>query len=117
VEHGGKTIEIGQGNNALIFPGVGLGVLVAEAHEVTEGMFTAAARALAGCVGESALESQRLYPRVHRLREVTRRVAEAVVRQAREEGRGRELADSEIEAAVASAMWVPDYPELIPGPS
>jgi len=112
VEYGGKTIEIGQGNNALIFPGVGLGVLVAEAHEVTQGMFTAAARALADCVGESSLESQRLYPRIRRLREVTRRVAEAVVRQAREEGRGRELADSEIEGTVASAMWEPDYPEL-----
>jgi malic enzyme len=116
VEIEGRSVEIGQGNNALVFPGVGLGVLVAEAREVSDGMFTAAAKALAACVDESALERNRLYPRIARLREVTRRVAEAVVRQAREEGIGRQWSDGEVGSAVAAAMWEPDYPEMVPAP-
>jgi malic enzyme len=47
VTHQGCTIRIGQGNNAFIFPGVGLGCLVAGSREVTEAMFAAAADCLA----------------------------------------------------------------------
>jgi hypothetical protein len=48
------------------------------------------------------------------LRRVTVRVAEAVVREARDGGLGRPFTDAEIPEAVAAAMWAPDYPELIP---
>ncbi len=114
VEHGGRTISIGQGNNALIFPGVGLGALVAEAREVTDRMFSKAARALAESVTEDELSRERLYPSIARLREVTRHVAEAVVRQAGEEGVGREIEDGAIAGEVERAMWTPEYPELVP---
>jgi malate dehydrogenase (oxaloacetate-decarboxylating) len=53
-----------------------------------------------------------LYPALGRLRQVTARVAEAVVREARDRGLGRPLTDAEIPAAVASAMWEPLYPAI-----
>jgi malate dehydrogenase (oxaloacetate-decarboxylating) len=109
VDHEGRTIRIGQGNNAFVFPGVGLGCLVAQVREVTPAMFAAAADTLARFVTDQDLAGGSLYPRVADLRTVTRLVAEAVVRTARDTGIGRPLADDEIAPAVAGAMWEPRY--------
>jgi malic enzyme len=109
VPYGGRTIKIGQGNNAFVFPGMGLGVLVAEAREVTEGMFAAAAHRLAGEVREEDLRAGSLFPSPSEIRRVTAAIAEAVVRRAREEGVGREIPDETIPRAVAAAMWEPAY--------
>lgn len=114
VAHDGHEHRIGQGNNAFIFPAIGLGALVAEAGEVTDAMFTAAARALADCVSEEELASFALYPSVSRLREVTRSVAIAVVAQASAEGTGRAFEDEDIGAAVDEFLWEPEYPVLVP---
>ena len=62
VPYAGRKISVGQGNNAFIFPGVGLGVLVAEAKEVTEAMFAAAAQALADEVKASDLATGQPLP-------------------------------------------------------
>jgi len=113
VEFGGRTVPVGQGNNAFVFPGVGLGALVAEAREVTHSMFAAAAFALASFVAEADLAEGTLYPPMGRLRAVTVKVAEAVVREARDRGVGRPLTDAEIPGAIASFMWEPEYPELV----
>jgi malic enzyme len=110
----GRTLRIGQGNNVFVFPGVGLGALVAEARVVTDEMFVAAADALAEEVSEADLADGALYPRLRGLRRITAHVAAAVVRAAREAGAGRKLADEEIPGAVAAAMWTPEYPELVP---
>ncbi len=110
VKLAGRKVRISQGNNAFVFPGVGLGALVAEAREVTDGMFAAAAEVLAGEVSPADLAQGVLFPPIGQLRRVTARVAEAVVREARERGLGRALPDAEIPAAVASAMWAPEYP-------
>ena len=109
VSYGGRTHRIGQGNNAFVFPGLGLGVLVAEAREVTEGLFAAAAQRLAEEVHDSDLREGSLFPPVSELRRVTAGIASAVVRQAREEGLGRPIPDEAIPAAVAEAMWFPEY--------
>jgi malic enzyme len=109
----GRTVHVGQGNNVFVFPGVGLGALVSEARTVTDSMFAVAANALAAAV--STAEEGALYPAMGRLREVTVRVAEAVVREARDSGQGRRLSDAEIPAAVAAAMWEPVYPGMEPG--
>jgi malate dehydrogenase (oxaloacetate-decarboxylating) len=109
VSHEGRTIRIGQGNNAFIFPGVGLGCLVAQTREVSLAMFAAAADSLARFVTDEDLATGSLFPRVADLRRVTRLVAEAVVRTARDTGAGRPIADDQIAAAVSETMWEPRY--------
>ena len=110
----GRLIRVGQANNAFVFPGVGLGVLVSEAREVTDAMFAAAAKRLADLQSPEELAEGCLFPAVHRIRAVCAGVAEAVVREARDSGRGRALTDEEIPAAVAAAMWEPRYPTVEP---
>jgi malic enzyme len=112
VEYEGRTVRVGQGNNVFVFPGVGLGALVAEAREITNAMFAAAAEALAEQVDEADLLEGALYPPIARLRSVAARVAKAVVREARDRGVGRPFTDAEIPEAVAAAMWEPVYPVL-----
>jgi malic enzyme len=113
VGHDGRTTVIGQGNNAFVFPGVGLGVLVSDAERVTDGMFAAAATALANEVSTEDLAAGSLFPPVHELRHVTARIAEAVVAQARDEGVGRPIADDAIPRRVQEAMWDPSYVPLV----
>jgi malic enzyme len=111
VETGGRRVRIGQGNNAFIFPGVGLGVLVSEAREVTDAMFAAASDTLAAQLQDEDLEAGSLFPRIAELRRITAKVAEAVVRQALCDGVARNPPDDPAEA-VASAMWDPAYPAI-----
>jgi malate dehydrogenase (oxaloacetate-decarboxylating) len=111
VDVGGRPVRIGQGNNAFVFPGVGLGVLVSEAREVTDGMFAAAADALAEQLPEEDRQAGCLFPRIASLRAITAKVAEAVVRQAASEGVARNVPESPADA-VAAAMWDPAYPPI-----
>jgi malic enzyme len=112
---GDRKVRIGQGNNAFIFPGVGLGTLVAQARMVSDGMFAAAAARLAALVSPADLAAGSLFPPVSQLRPVTTQVAEAVVRRALAEGHARRaLRDDEVAAAVASMQWEPEYPQLEP---
>jgi malate dehydrogenase (oxaloacetate-decarboxylating) len=112
VVHDGRRIRIGQCNNAFIFPGVGLGILVAEAREVTDRMFRAAAECLAGEVAADELRDGVLYPRVGDLRRVSTRIARAVAREAGDSGVGRRLEGDALDRAVAEAQWQPDYRPL-----
>jgi malic enzyme len=105
---GGRTHRIGQANNVFVFPGVGLGAIVSEARRVTEEMFAAAAAALAAEVGPEDLAEGSLFPRIGRLRAVTARVAEAVVREAQASGQAARKVDDPARA-VAEAMWEPAY--------
>ena len=114
VHWGGRTMAIGQGNNAFVFPGLGLGVMVSGARQVTDALFAAAAEQLAAEVSAEELESGSLFPRVREIRRVSARIAEAVVRTARDEGLGRAITDADIPRAVAAAMWEPDYLPMSP---
>ena len=100
---------IGQANNVFIFPGVGLGALVAEAREVTDEAFLIAAETLAGSVTASRRTAGGIYPPIGELRSIARRIAIAVVERLRDTGYGRQLRDEEIEPAVDAMMWAPDY--------
>jgi malic enzyme len=108
----GRTV--GQANNVFIFPGVGLGALVAEAREVTDEAFLAAADALAARVTRERLRAGSLYPPIADLRAVARDVAIAVVTCLRDTGYGRHFQDAEIAPAVDRAMWIPTYEPYVP---
>jgi malate dehydrogenase (oxaloacetate-decarboxylating) len=114
VTFAGRTHRIGQGNNAFVFPGVGLGAMVVEAREITDGMFAAAARRLAEEIRDDDLQAGSLFPPVEDLRRVTSGIAEAVAQQAVRDGVGRDLTVPAIAAAVADAMWMPAYPRYVP---
>lgn len=105
----GVTHLVGQANNVFIFPGMGLGAIVAEAREITDDMFLLAARTLAEMVSEDRLAAGALYPAVSDLREVSREIAARVVCQSRDCGVGRLYRDDEVSDAVEAAMWFPDY--------
>lgn len=106
----GRRHVIGQGNNVFIFPGLGLGALLSEARQVSDGMIAAAARTLAEVVRQESIGENRLYPRVAWLRQATRAVATAVMRTAVEEGLCAPLDEADIEQRLAAAHWEPEYP-------
>jgi malate dehydrogenase (oxaloacetate-decarboxylating)(NADP+) len=101
----------GQGNNAYIFPGVGLGVLVSEASRVTDEMFSAAAKTLAALVTDEDLSQGRIYPDLRRIREVSHAIACAVAAIAFRHGLARRPPPVDLEAAVRAAMYQPVYLE------
>lgn len=109
VEYSGRTHIPGQGNNAYIFPGVGLGIMVAGAREVTDEMFTAAARALASAVEPGTLATGRIYPPLTRIREVSAEIATAVARVAYEGELAARPGPADLGARVRSAMYRPQY--------
>jgi malic enzyme len=105
---------IGQANNVFIFPGVGLGAIVAELTAISDDAFLVAARELARQVSADRLRAGALYPPIAHLRSAARAVAVAVARHARDVGTGRACTDDEIEVAVDRAMWWPAYPPEAP---
>ncbi len=109
LRHDGREYLVGQANNVFIFPGMGLGAIVAEAREITDEMFLLAARTLAGMVSTERLAAGALYPAVSDLRRVSREIAAKVVCQSRDCGVGRLFHDDEVYQAVDDAMWEPDY--------
>jgi malate dehydrogenase (oxaloacetate-decarboxylating) len=115
VRHGGVLHTIGQANNALVFPGIGLGTIVARAEHVSDGMLAAAAGAVAALTDVSA-EGASLLPDVERIREVSRAVAAAVATRAAAEGLARAPVD-QLEQRVREAMWEPVYRPVVAVPA
>jgi malate dehydrogenase (oxaloacetate-decarboxylating) len=105
----GIEYGIGQANNALVYPGIGLGTLVSRAGHVTDGMLLAAAEAIAGLV-DTHRPGAALLPDVENLRASSATVAVAVARQAVADGVADELVDPI--QAVQDAMWEAVYPDL-----
>jgi len=109
VEYNRRRYRIGQCNNAFIFPGVGLGVIVGRIRLVTDGMFLDAAKALAEKVTAGDLKQYAVYPEFGRIRECSHAVACAVIKRAVDEEHADEEVLIKLEETVERAMWFPEY--------
>src|SRR5215471_15341634 len=107
VVYEGVTYTIGQANNALLYPGLGLGTIVARASRVTPGMLLAAAEAVARQVDVSEPGAS-LLPLVENLRALSATTAVAVVEAAMRDGVATARIDNRVQA-VQDAMWQPVY--------
>ncbi len=115
VTHGGKTFVPRQGNNAYIFPGVGLGAIASRARRITESMFLAAAKTLAAQVGEADLAQGSLYPPLANIREVSARIAAAVADVAFRSDLAGIDRPADLLAYVRGQMYDPHYHTYVSG--
>ena len=107
VPYKGVNYQIGQANNAMLYPGLGLGVIVSGAKQVTDGMLLAAAEAVASQVNPQD-EGASLLPPVDNLRASSATVAVAVAKQAVKDGVATKQPENWVQA-VQDVMWQPVY--------
>ena len=113
VDYQGKTFVPGQGNNAYIFPGVGLGAIAAATRSVTDEMFFVAAKALANQVTDADLALGRIYPSLTRIREVSAYIAAAVAQVAYDRGLAADAPPADLLAHVRTFMYQPVYTDYV----
>lgn len=110
VAYKGVTYEIGQANNALVYPGLGLGTIAATAKLLTDGMISAAAHSLGGIVDPDQ-DGAAVLPPVTKLDVFSQTVANAVANEAVKEGQTKDDI-KDVKAAVANMKWVPEYKDI-----
>ncbi|HEY3910038.1 MAG TPA: NAD-dependent malic enzyme [Stellaceae bacterium] len=110
----GIKFKVDQTNNSYIFPGIGLGAVAVKARHVTDTMFMAAAKALAGASPAASNPNDNLLPPVTALREVAFAVALATAIQAHKEGLTQGIETDEIEAAIRAKIREPRYQRYEP---
>jgi malate dehydrogenase (oxaloacetate-decarboxylating)(NADP+) len=103
----------GQGNNAYIFPGVGLGVIASRSRVVTDEMFLAASHSLANQVSEADLELGRVYPKLSRIRHVSAKIAADVATMAYERGFTDREKPADVLEDIHEHMYHPVYPHYV----
>ncbi len=113
VTYQGKTYVPGQGNNAYIFPGVGLGVIACDAKLIVDEMFYASAKALADQVSEADLALGRIYPSLTRMRDVSAYIAAAVAEVGYQLGLARAIRPKDLLAHIRSLMYDPTYQSYV----
>ncbi|MEZ4514060.1 MAG: NAD-dependent malic enzyme [Chloroflexota bacterium] len=111
---GSQTFFPAQGNNAYIFPGVGLGVLVSGARLVTDEMFMMAAKTLAAEVETDDLANGRIYPPLSKIRDVSAKIGTAVATIAYERGLATLPRPADLPSAVRAQMYEPVYQDHLP---
>jgi len=107
----GRTITPSQSNNAYIFPGVGLGVMLSRARRVTSAMFLEAARTLASLVTEATLAEGRLFSPLREIRDVSAAIAVAVMEVAFRDQLATRPRPADLPAFVRANMYDAHYPE------
>lgn len=109
----GKTYVPGQGNNAYVFPGVGLGIIESGARHVTNEMFFAAAKALAKEVSEDDLAEGSVYPPLPQIRDVSAVIASVVAEVAYERGLATVERPDDLLDYMKSRQYQPDYESYV----
>ena len=105
----GKTISVAQCNNAFIFPGLGLGIICAQAERVTPGMMDVSIDELSRSVKIQDDPTERLLPQVSQMQDVSKNIAVAVAKKAVNEGIAKIGPEEDIEKLVSSNIWKPVY--------
>lgn len=113
VEIDGKTHVPGQGNNAYIFPGLGLGVISCGAKHVTDEMFAAAAKTLAHEVSGADLDRGCVYPSLTRIRDVSAVIAAAVAEVAYSKDLATKPEPENLLAYMQAQMYTPAYKRYV----
>ena len=103
----GEVRVPGQGNNAYVFPGIGLGALVAGSTQVSDNDMYIAAKALASSVKQERLNQGCLYPPLDDIRQVSKVIAAAVARKAWQAGTATVQEPLDVDEAVEERMWAP----------
>ncbi|MBN1853899.1 MAG: NAD-dependent malic enzyme [Pirellulales bacterium] len=109
VIHNGRTFIPSQINNAYVFPGVGLGVVLSGSQHVTDQMFLAAAKILANQVNQREMDQGQLFPPIAKIRSVSAAIAVAVIQLAQEQGLARNPVPENLLEYVEQKMYVPNY--------
>ena len=113
VEIEGKTFIPGQGNNAYIFPGVGLGIILSQAEVISDDLFLAAAETLSILVSDKELSSGQLYPSIKDIKKVSKEIAITVAKKAFSEGLTNMAIPQNIESSLDRIIYNPVYPDYI----
>ena len=115
VEHNGTTYEVGECNNSVCFPGIGLGCVLSKAARLTDEMLMAAIKGMASKAPVLKDPTKPLVPDVEVAREVSVAVAAAVIAKAKEQGHCREEGipddEEEFKKWIEEQMWEPVYPK------
>ncbi|TXI19958.1 MAG: NAD-dependent malic enzyme [Nitrosomonas sp.] len=109
VRYDNKLFKPAQGNNAYIFPGIGLGIYASAARNVTQSMFLAAAKVLADTVTDQEIRMGAIYPALTRVRKVSHAIAVAVCNVAIEEGLCEARLPEDLDRYIRSLMYDPNY--------
>lgn len=109
VMHNGKTLRPGQGNNAYIFPGVGLGMIASQVKTIPDAIFMESAKALAEFVTEDDLALGSIYPLINEIRSVSLAIASAVAKYAYANGLTEQAEPKDVEGYIRSMMYEPEY--------
>ena len=109
VTYQGQVFDPGQGNNAYVFPGIGLGAIIAKAKTIPDELFLVSARTLAQLVTEKNIEQGALYPELSEIRNVSLEIAVAVAEKIYELGIEREAVPENLRKSIEDYMFNPAY--------
>ena len=113
VEYNGRKVRVSQCNNVYIFPAMGLAVSATRARRVTDGMFLAAAHALAEQSPALSDPTAPLLPVLTDLRRAAVEIAMAAAEQAQREGLAPKTSPESLRNAIVSSQWAPHYPSYL----
>jgi len=116
VELDGKTYRIAQSNNCYIFPGLGLGILASGATRISDDMFMAASLTLSELAPALHQAGGALLPDLTDIRDVSKKIAFAVAKQAQDENLAQKISEEELQQRIDETMWTPSYRKIQLGP-